>query len=488
MMKRLWLLGLILCCLATSANAFWVGGGSGGGSGGAGIPGGANTQIQFNDDGVFAGGTETTFNKTTGKATYKKAVDIGVVEGGGYTGDLQNNGGGTWGKKYALTVTAPAQALSNGYSVRVVFSDSDASSVYNAGTKSLRIEHSITSPAATTLNGAINATVTTITVVSTAGYPDTGGIILNGAGEKCAYVGKTATQFLNVVRGAYGSTAASYASGVAVDYVKEMERHIETFTYSSVVVWFKIRANIAALATDTNYTLYFSNGSAGAAPSNTKSVFLFAEDFSGNLDDWAISAGSAEDIVGIVDGTLRSYQTVTPVKTAQKLIANTGDLAFCYKVKNAITPSNSGIGILNSNQADGTGFFAFFHSTYFNLYSRTPGVWTNLSNTQGSFALNTWDNYTIRVIGNDYSFYKNNVQVGITSTIAVGDTKYFILPRFWNDDITDCSDQYYDDIFVRVLVAGDTSTIDGNFATAGEQQTIIDTIQRYIEVKFVAAI
>ncbi|MBU0568864.1 hypothetical protein KKC52_12585, partial [bacterium] len=181
----------------------------------------------------------------------------------GYTGDLQNNGGGSWSKKYILTVTAPAQALSNGYSVRQVFSGADASAIYNGagGLNALRMEHSIPSPASTTLNGSINATQITITVTSTIGYPQTGMIIIGT--ERIAYVGIIGNVFQNCVRGASGTTAAAYLTGV-VAYVKEMERHIETFTYSSVVVWFKIRANIAALATDTNYTLYFSNGSAGA--------------------------------------------------------------------------------------------------------------------------------------------------------------------------------------------------------------------------------
>jgi hypothetical protein len=50
-----------------NGNLAWVvqGGGGGGGS-----PGGANTQIQFNDAGSFGGSPYMTFNKTTNKATF----------------------------------------------------------------------------------------------------------------------------------------------------------------------------------------------------------------------------------------------------------------------------------------------------------------------------------------------------------------------------------------------------------------------------------
>ena len=49
----------------------------GSGGGGSGTPGGANTQVQFNDGGAFAGNAGMTFNKTTGVFTATaKSFDI----------------------------------------------------------------------------------------------------------------------------------------------------------------------------------------------------------------------------------------------------------------------------------------------------------------------------------------------------------------------------------------------------------------------------
>jgi len=65
-----------------------------------------------------------------------------------------------------------------------------------------------------TLNGAINNSVTTITVVSTSAFTASGAIWING--EYITYSGKTATDFTGCVRGADGTTAASQLSGALV--------------------------------------------------------------------------------------------------------------------------------------------------------------------------------------------------------------------------------------------------------------------------------
>ena len=56
------------------------------------------------DDGVFGATATAKINKTTGKTTFTKEVNIGVIEGAGYTGALQNNGGGSWSKNAFVTV------------------------------------------------------------------------------------------------------------------------------------------------------------------------------------------------------------------------------------------------------------------------------------------------------------------------------------------------------------------------------------------------
>jgi hypothetical protein len=68
--------------------------------------------------------------------------------------------------------------------------------------------------ATTTLNGALNNSATTITVVSTTGFAASGAIGING--EYITYSGKTATTFTGCTRGV-GSTAVAYNSGDVVN-------------------------------------------------------------------------------------------------------------------------------------------------------------------------------------------------------------------------------------------------------------------------------
>lgn len=71
-----------------------------------------------------------------------------------------------------------------------------------------------TPSAATTLNGAINSSVTTITVVSTTGFATSGLISIES--ENITYTGVTPTTFTGCTRGTGGTAAASHSSGVAV--------------------------------------------------------------------------------------------------------------------------------------------------------------------------------------------------------------------------------------------------------------------------------
>jgi hypothetical protein len=68
--------------------------------------------------------------------------------------------------------------------------------------------------ASTTLNGALNSSDTTITVISTTGFAASGAIAIEG--EYITYSGTTATTFTGCVRGV-DSGAASHASGTAVN-------------------------------------------------------------------------------------------------------------------------------------------------------------------------------------------------------------------------------------------------------------------------------
>lgn len=67
----------------------------------------------------------------------------------------------------------------------------------------------------TQLDGAINNTVTTITVDSTTGFPTSGRIKINS--EEIHYYNTSATQFLQCVRGQAGTSAASHSDNDTVD-------------------------------------------------------------------------------------------------------------------------------------------------------------------------------------------------------------------------------------------------------------------------------
>jgi len=70
----------------------------------------------------------------------------------------------------------------------------------------------------TTLNGGINNSVTTITVVSTAGFPTAGQIRIES--EVITYTGITPTTFTGCTRGARGSANVAHSTGVAVTKIQ----------------------------------------------------------------------------------------------------------------------------------------------------------------------------------------------------------------------------------------------------------------------------
>jgi hypothetical protein len=69
-------------------------------------------------------------------------------------------------------------------------------------------------PVATTLNGALNASATTIPVTSTSGFLTTGTVIIDS--ETVTYTGVAANTLTGCTRGALGSTAASHLTLAAV--------------------------------------------------------------------------------------------------------------------------------------------------------------------------------------------------------------------------------------------------------------------------------
>lgn len=68
----------------------------------------------------------------------------------------------------------------------------------------------------TTLNGAINASQTTITVTSSDSFPTVGNYIINIGSEQLEVTGGQGTLVWTVIRGVNGTTAAPHGNGTAV--------------------------------------------------------------------------------------------------------------------------------------------------------------------------------------------------------------------------------------------------------------------------------
>lgn len=92
-----------------------------GGGGGNGVPGGSNTQIQFNDAGVFGGNTSLTYDKTTDVLTVPSVTGNGNIDIGSnfYKGDggYLTNVNATTGNANFATYSNYANYAGNAFSV-----------------------------------------------------------------------------------------------------------------------------------------------------------------------------------------------------------------------------------------------------------------------------------------------------------------------------------------------------------------------------------
>lgn len=112
----------------------------------------------------------------------------------------------------------------------------------------------------TTLNGAVNNSVTTITVASTAGFRSSG-VVLIGS-EQIRYTSKNSTQFLTCTRGFGGTTAASHLNGVAVtqDYVGLTDASGIYAGDANAFVQFALKNKNTGASASTDVIAYASNG------------------------------------------------------------------------------------------------------------------------------------------------------------------------------------------------------------------------------------
>lgn len=123
-----------------------------------------------------------------------------------------------------------------------------------------------------TLNGAINSSVTTITVASTAVFTASGAIWING--EYITYTSKTtapsAEEFLGCVRGADGTTAASQSNGALVSQATDFpgwgEGYSAATTSVALRLWSQSNFGEYLLFTPRGGAIYIWQPGVGTTP------------------------------------------------------------------------------------------------------------------------------------------------------------------------------------------------------------------------------
>lgn len=95
----------------------------------------------------------------------------------------------------------------------------------------------------TVLSSGINASVTTLPLLSTAGFSSVGGIVTIDS-EQITYTGKNSTQLTGGVRGYHGTTAASHLSSAAVSFVERPFADV-AFSYDEALLYNDIQVTRA---------------------------------------------------------------------------------------------------------------------------------------------------------------------------------------------------------------------------------------------------
>lgn len=187
--------------------------------------------------------------------------------------------------------------------------------------------------ASSSLNGAINAAVTTITVNDASAFPQSPTLLIENEQVNCGQ--KSGNSFTTCARGANGTTAAAHASGVTASLVlptgysveiasgtanpfyaktqtdgddwrvvywngstwSELDRDLVTYTATAYDAWFKTQAPVAAGGNATAYYAYYGNANAATPTVNRNNVYALYEQFTyadGALANWSASSGTWE--------------------------------------------------------------------------------------------------------------------------------------------------------------------------------------------------
>ena len=206
----------------------------------------------------------------------------------------------------------------------------------------------------TEVNGAINDTVTTVTVDSTTGFEDSGFIRIGT--EVLAYTGKTATSFTGLTRGAAGTTAASHSDDADIfqeisitdDWVDEADPALK-ITYDSSGQNFTLQGIPSKIGTSTASKMFSFSAFAPGEGNKANAIGLKTQSnkASSNIGGGALL--KAESVLFTGDQIAADTQRAYGVEVSYNNLTRKFSIASGSTGENI--PANSAVGVGDGGQA-----------------------------------------------------------------------------------------------------------------------------------------
>jgi len=347
------------------------------GGGGSGSPGGANTQVQFNDSGAFAGNTGFTFNKTTGifTAPYLAGNGNGLsnIQGANVSGAV-----GTAG-----TVTTAAQPNITSVGTLTSVSVSGNANVGNLGTAGL-----------ITATGNIGGgNINTAGVISATGNATAGNV--NSAGTV------TASRLVsNVADGTapFTVTSTTRVSNLNVNYANVADN-----------------INVTAPGTGTGY-IVFANATTGnvaeltssGISSNLANNSITATTFVGALSGAATSATTAGTVTTAAQSNITSLGTLTSLSVSGN--ANVGNIGATSGIFTNV--SGNGSALTSITGANVTGQVTYAATANSVAVANVSGI--------GNIATTNYNGNGSQVLAGNGAWINSSGGGGTSAAAAVG--------------------------------------------------------------------
>ena len=206
----------------------------------------------------------------------------------------------------------------------------------------------------TEINGAINASVTSLTVDSTVGFEDSGFIRVGT--EIISYTGKTATSFTGLTRGAGGTTAAAHSDDADIfqeisitdDWVDETDPALK-ITYDSSGQNFTLQGIPSKIGTSTASKMFSFSAYAPGEGNKANAIGLKTQTnkASSNIGGGAVL--KAESVLFTGDQIAADTQRAYGVEVSYNNLTRKFSIASGSTGENI--PANSAVGVGDSGQA-----------------------------------------------------------------------------------------------------------------------------------------